>query len=74
MTALPLISGSQCILALQRLGYEITRTRGSHVRLNCPGRSPVTVPKHSELDRGTLSSIIRTAGITIDQFTNLLKK
>jgi predicted RNA binding protein YcfA (HicA-like mRNA interferase family) len=74
VTSLPIISGSQCILALQRLGYEITRTRGSHVRMRCPGRIPVTVPKHTELDRGTLSNIIRTANITIDQFINLLKQ
>jgi predicted RNA binding protein YcfA (HicA-like mRNA interferase family) len=74
MTALPVVSGSQCILALQRLGYKIARTRGSHVRLRCPGRSPVTVPKHPELDRGTLGSIISTANITIDQFKNLLKQ
>jgi predicted RNA binding protein YcfA (HicA-like mRNA interferase family) len=74
MTALPVVSGSQCILALQRLGYIITRTRGSHVRMNCPGRTPVTVPKNDELDRGTLGSIIRTANITIDEFKNLLKK
>jgi predicted RNA binding protein YcfA (HicA-like mRNA interferase family) len=74
MTALPVISGNQCILALQRLGYEITRTRGSHVRMNCSGRNPVTVPKHLELDRGTLGNIIRTANISIDQFKNLLKQ
>jgi predicted RNA binding protein YcfA (HicA-like mRNA interferase family) len=74
VTALPVVSGNECILALQRLGYTITRTKGSHVRLNCPGRSPVTVPKHSVLDRGTLGNIIRTANITIEQFKNLLKK
>jgi predicted RNA binding protein YcfA (HicA-like mRNA interferase family) len=43
MTALPIVSGNECILALQRVGYTITRTRGSHVRMNCPGRNPVTV-------------------------------
>jgi predicted RNA binding protein YcfA (HicA-like mRNA interferase family) len=73
MTSLPHVSGNECILALQRLGYTITRIRGSHVRLNCPGRNPVTVPKHAELDRGTLGSILRTTNVTVDQFKNLLK-
>jgi predicted RNA binding protein YcfA (HicA-like mRNA interferase family) len=73
MTILPVVSGNQCILALQRLGYTIVRTRGSHVRMQCPGRIPVTVPKHSELDRGTLNNIINTANITVEQFKNLLK-
>ena len=74
MTGLPVVSGSQCILALQRLGYTITRIRGSHVRLNCPGRNPVTVPNHTEVDKGTLGNILRTVNINIDEFKNLLKK
>ena len=72
MSALPIISGAQCVAALQKLGYRITRQKGSHVRLACPGRTPVTVPMHSELDRGTLRSILRTAEITVEQFLDLL--
>jgi predicted RNA binding protein YcfA (HicA-like mRNA interferase family) len=33
----------------------------------------VSVPKHKELDRGTLRSIIRQAGLTLDEFKDLLK-
>jgi len=40
----------QCIAALSRLGNAKTRQGGSHVRLKCPGRSPLTVPLHDELD------------------------
>ncbi|MBN1191208.1 MAG: type II toxin-antitoxin system HicA family toxin [Dehalococcoidales bacterium] len=72
MTSLPVVSGNDCIQVLQKVGYKITRTRGSHVRMQCPGRTPVTVPKHYEIDRGTLSNIIRTANITVDQFISLL--
>jgi predicted RNA binding protein YcfA (HicA-like mRNA interferase family) len=38
------------------------RQKGSHVRLECTGRSTVTVPLHGEIDCGTLRSVIRTAG------------
>ncbi len=73
MTKLPVISGSQCIAALRLLGYQVLRTKGSHVRLRCPGRKPVTVPLHRELDPGLLRQIIHDAEITVDQFVTLLK-
>jgi predicted RNA binding protein YcfA (HicA-like mRNA interferase family) len=66
------ISGSACIAALAKIGYRFTRKKGSHVRLECSGRPPVTVPLHSELDRGTLRSIIRTVEISVDEFILLL--
>ena len=58
--------------ALARLGYREARQKGSHVRLVCAGRNPVTVPLHDILDRGTLRSIIRTADVTVEEFTGLL--
>ena len=73
MAAPPLISARECLMALSRLGYVRTRQRGSHVRLECPGRSPLTVPLHDELDRGTLRVIIKTAGLTVDEFVELLR-
>ncbi|WP_424670783.1 type II toxin-antitoxin system HicA family toxin [Candidatus Binatus sp.] len=48
------------------------RQKGSHVRLVCEGRNPVTVPMHPTLDRGTLRAIIRTVEITVDAFVALL--
>ena len=74
MPELPLISGDECIVALGRVGYYVARARGSHVRLRCPGRKPVTVPRHPEFDRGTLRAIIRTAGLTVEEFIALLRK
>jgi predicted RNA binding protein YcfA (HicA-like mRNA interferase family) len=32
----------------------------------------ITVPLHDALDRGTLKSIIRSAGITVEEFVDLL--
>ncbi len=73
MAKLPIISGDECISALECVGYRIARTRGSHVRMRGPGRRPITVPKHHELDRGTLRAILRTADIGVEQFIKLLK-
>ena len=63
MPELPIISGDQCISALEHIGYWVARIKGSHVRIRCTGRRPVTIPKHDELDRGTLRSILRTNSI-----------
>lgn len=69
---MPTVSGRDCVKALTKLGYRQVRQKGSHVRLVCEGRNPVTVPMHSTLDRGTLRAIIRTVEITVDAFVALL--
>jgi len=71
---LPVVSGDECINALQRLGYRVERIRGSHAWLVCPGRAPTPVPKHDELGRGVLRKIIRTVDISVEEFIKLLKK
>ncbi len=73
MTKLPMISGEECIKALQRLGYKVERTRGSHVWMICSGRQPVPVPKHKELGRGILRKIISITAISVEEFVKLLK-
>lgn len=73
MRRLPVVSGRQLIRGLGRLGYEVSRMRGSHARLVCSGRPSVTVPLHNELDRGTLSAILREAGIPPEELRDLLK-
>ncbi|MBI5497412.1 MAG: type II toxin-antitoxin system HicA family toxin [Deltaproteobacteria bacterium] len=67
-----LTSGKPCITALAKVGYQRTRQEGSHVRLACEGRGPVTVPLHKTLKRGILRSIIRVAELTVDEFCALL--
>jgi len=72
MPRLPMVSGRDLVRALGRLGYEVSRTRGSHARLVCPGRPSLTVPLHDELDRGTLSAILRQANIPAEELRRLL--
>ncbi len=70
---LPVISGSQCIKALQRAGFVVMRQTGRHIVLQKDNPyAMVVVPNHAELDRGTLRSIIRQAGLTIEEFVALL--
>ncbi|MBI3209811.1 MAG: type II toxin-antitoxin system HicA family toxin [Candidatus Solibacter usitatus] len=65
------ISGAHAIKALQRLGFSITRQAGSHVRLEKADRS-ITVPMHRSIAPGTLQSILRQSGVSIEQFLEAL--
>lgn len=72
---LPVISGKECVRALEKAGFYVDRQRGSHIILRRdepPPARTVVVPDHKELDRGTLRSIIRQAGLTVDEFLALL--
>ena len=73
MSKLPRISGRKCIKTLERMGFQVLRQRGSHIilRRDFPF-AEVVVPDHKELDRGTLRSIIRQAGLSVDEFVNWL--
>jgi predicted RNA binding protein YcfA (HicA-like mRNA interferase family) len=70
---LPVVSGDEFVRAVRQLGYEIERQRGSHMILRSPGRNPLSVPRHSELARGTLRKLIRHAGLTVDEFVRLTR-
>lgn len=72
MTRLPILSGKELIRILKRLGYQEARQRGSHIRLLCPGRKPITVPDYKTIDRALLKKILRDAGLSPEQFEELL--
>jgi len=69
---LPVLSGKEVIKALSKLGYYVRDQKGSHVHLRHPSRKPLTVPNHPEVAKGTLSAIIKEAGLTIEEFMALL--
>ncbi|MBC7348046.1 MAG: type II toxin-antitoxin system HicA family toxin [Clostridia bacterium] len=75
MARLPVCSGRDAIKALERAGWTVDRQKGSHVSLVKEGVPAVlTVPLHSELDRGTLRALIRRAGLTVEEFVRLLEE
>jgi predicted RNA binding protein YcfA (HicA-like mRNA interferase family) len=54
------LSGKDLIKALGKLGYEVTRQSGSHIRLSTAlnGTHHITIPDHRPIKVGTLSSIL----------------
>jgi predicted RNA binding protein YcfA (HicA-like mRNA interferase family) len=58
---------------LNQAGFYLKRQRGSHIILRRDDPfAQLVVPDHKELDRGTLRAIIRQAGLSIEQFVELL--
>lgn len=56
------ISAEQLIKSLTRLGYQITRQKGSHIRLTTLINSEehhTTIPNHSPVKIGTLNKILK---------------
>jgi predicted RNA binding protein YcfA (HicA-like mRNA interferase family) len=73
MTPLPVISGRECVAALERAGFTVRRQVGSHIvmRRDEPFGQTV-VPDHRTLDRGTPRAVIRQAGLSVEAFVQLL--
>jgi predicted RNA binding protein YcfA (HicA-like mRNA interferase family) len=70
---LPLISGAEAVKAPQKVGWRVDRQRGSHVVMLRPGQiASLSIPQHRELAPGTLRSLIRAAGLTVEAFAELL--
>jgi predicted RNA binding protein YcfA (HicA-like mRNA interferase family) len=75
MPELRRVSGRETIRALEKLGFEQVRQRGSHAILKKQmpeGDVGCVVPLHRELAIGTLRGILKQAGVTPDEFMKKL--
>lgn len=75
MPKLPRISSREAIRALERLGFGQIRQTGSHVVMKketLDGEIGCVVPVHRELKIGTLSSILKQAQVTPEEFIDRL--
>jgi predicted RNA binding protein YcfA (HicA-like mRNA interferase family) len=75
MPSLPVLSGRDVVRAFAKLEWQIARQRGSHIILVKAGSiATLSVPDHREVAKGTLRSLIRSAGLTVDEFIQLTKR
>lgn len=74
MFKLPVISGKELVKLLHKLGYELDHQTGSHMilRQNKEPFRRLTIPNHQEIAKGTLNAIIKQAGLTREEFFELL--
>jgi len=80
MPKLPQVDGKELVRLLNKLGYEVIRQRGSHVRLvksSALGEHKITIPMHKDLAKETLNSILTQVSlwnnITKDELIEMLK-
>jgi predicted RNA binding protein YcfA (HicA-like mRNA interferase family) len=74
MPAVPRLKPREVIRAFEKLGWEVTRQRGSHIILTKEGHpATLSIPNHPEVARGTLRSLIAKAGLTIEEFLEALE-
>lgn len=74
MPKLPILSGKEVVKILVKIGYELDHQTGSHMilRHKDPPNRRLTVPNHPEIAKGTMLSILKQAGITKEEFSDLL--
>ena len=64
------MSGREVVRVFEKHGWEVARQRGSHIIMVRAGQNvTLSIPDHKEVAKGTLRSLIRAAGLTIQEFT-----
>jgi len=67
------ISGKEAVKAFQKAGWNVAGQVGSHVVMTKEGiRVNLSIPQHKELSVGTLRALIRSSGLTVDEFKRLM--
>ncbi|WP_019509371.1 type II toxin-antitoxin system HicA family toxin [Pleurocapsa sp. PCC 7319] len=74
MPKLPVVTASEVIKALEEIGFQVVRQKGSHVRMKHKDSRVVTVPIHKgkTIGKGLLRKILRDAEMTVEEFIRLL--
>jgi len=69
MARTPIISGNDAAKAFEKDGWVFDRQTGSHMIYKKFGEQKhLSIPKHNALRRGTLSKLIKAAGLTAQEF------
>lgn len=74
MTRLPRVTGKEIVRSLQKAGFSVDRTRGSHVFLKHSDGRATAVPVHSgeTLGPGLLRALLRDAKLSVEDLIDLL--
>ncbi len=68
MPRLPVLSSGEVVKTFELLGWTVARP-GAHIVMTKAGSSvTLSVPNHKEVARGTRRALIRSAGVTVDEF------
>jgi predicted RNA binding protein YcfA (HicA-like mRNA interferase family) len=69
MAAIPLLRPGEVVKAFERLGWRVSRQKGSHIIMTKEGEiSSLAIPNHSQVARGTLRGLLAKSGLTLEGF------
>jgi predicted RNA binding protein YcfA (HicA-like mRNA interferase family) len=71
MPKLPGVNHKQAVRALQKAGFRVLR-EGKHIVMT-DGMRIITIPRANPINAYTMGGIIRDAGLTVEEFKELLK-
>lgn len=74
MTRVPRIKGKDVVRALQKAGFHVSRSRGSHVFLKHSDGRATAVPIHSgeTIGIGLMAAILRDVEMNVEEFSKFL--
>ncbi len=74
MPPVPSLRGERIVRALERAGFKVARTRGSHHIMRHPDGRGTTVPVHPgrNVAKGTLRGILADVSMTVEELQRLL--
>jgi predicted RNA binding protein YcfA (HicA-like mRNA interferase family) len=72
MPKLPRISGREARKAFERADWRYARSTGDHMLLTKPGMRTLAIPDYADLPTFLLRGLIRTAGLSVEEFIELL--
>jgi predicted RNA binding protein YcfA (HicA-like mRNA interferase family) len=67
---IPGVNHLDAVRALQKAGFQIVR-QGKHIVMS-DGQRILTIPRHNPVNAITMGGIVRDAGLTVEQFRELL--
>ncbi len=73
---LPAITANRLLAILKQHNFIVVRQSGSHIILEHPDGTHVTVPAHQghDIGKGLLRQIMRDANLTVDDLTSGRKR
>lgn len=76
MSKLPIVSSKEFEKLLLKIGFQISRQKGSHVFYKHPDGRYTTLPHHPgrDLSRPLIRQILREIRLTVEEFTQLMEK
>jgi len=67
---IPGINHQDAVRALEKAGFKVVR-QGKHIVMS-DGTRQVTIPRHSPIKSFTMGGIVQDAGLSVDEFRQLL--